>query len=55
MLKQRKIKIANIISKEEEEKIRKGYKEMEEYISSRHNYYYTNPPKGINPMSLQLI
>ena len=41
----------SILSKEEEEKIRKGYKEMEDYISSRYKYYYTNPPKGINPMS----
>ena len=41
----------SILSKEEEEKIRKGYKEMEDYISSRHKYYYTNPPKGVNPMT----
>ena len=43
--------MASILSKEEEEKIRNGYKEMEDYINSRYDYYYTNPPKGINPMS----
>ena len=43
--------MTSILSKEEEEKIRNGYKEMEDYINSRYDYYYTNPPKGINPMS----
>lgn len=40
-----------IISKEGQEKIRTCFKEMEDYIDSRHKYYYTNPPQEIKVMT----
>lgn len=43
--------MTSILTKKDEEKMRNGYKEMEDCINNRYNYYYTNPPKGVNPMS----
>lgn len=43
--------MACLLTKEEQEKLRKAFQELQDYIDERHRYYYTNPPKGIKVMS----